>query len=452
MWRRFWTALTVFIVVVVGVPALLVVCSRAGLDASQPLPAIGSTEEIRAYFERRLTPTEVAPMALRVLLAVGWALWLAMVLSVLASIFEARGSTLRSWVPQFAMFRGLGQWIAAGLTAISSLAPNFVSAATLASPRPFTISSITPDSVVAEPAVAPGFGRVQRGESIETFAQRLLGDAGRWPELWELNKEQPVGPGGEIWSAPWKLGAGSDLRLPPDATPGVHSMAITGRRERHPPAVAASPWTSRDHLTVVDEYEVVDGDSYWGIAERFLSDESTEHDVWEFTQALMTFNAPRLGYAHPAMLHPGDVVEIVAAGTRPAADGEDPRRPVARGCRRGLLLGDRRTSTRGRRGPGCGARPDQRVDRGQQPAARLRGPPDDPPGRCGPHRRAGPNRRATIESNRAGHRCDERRRCPRHRRVATVADEPADNGVAATLVVDDSTPARPTTADRRSSS
>ena len=326
-WRRFWTALTVFIVVVVGVPALLVVCSRAGLDASQPLPAIGSTEEIRAYFERRLTPTEVAPMALRVLLAVGWALWLAMVLSVLASIFEARGSTLRSWVPQFAMFSGLGQWIAAGLTAISSLAPNFVSAATLASPRPFTISSITPDSVVAEPAVAPGFGRVQRGESIETFAQRLLGDAGRWPELWELNKEQPVGPGGEIWSAPWKLGAGSDLRLPPDATPGVRSMAITGRRERQPPAVAASPWTSRDHLTVVDEYEVVDGDSYWGIAERFLSDESTEHDVWEFTQALMTFNAPRLGYAHPAMLHPGDVVEIVAAGTRPAADGEDPDAP-----------------------------------------------------------------------------------------------------------------------------
>ncbi|HET9548418.1 MAG TPA: hypothetical protein VFO97_11300, partial [Desertimonas sp.] len=53
-WRRFWTALTVFIVVVIGVPALLVVCSRAGLDAAQPLPAIGSTDEIRAYFERRL--------------------------------------------------------------------------------------------------------------------------------------------------------------------------------------------------------------------------------------------------------------------------------------------------------------------------------------------------------------------------------------------------------------
>ena len=30
----------------------------------------------------------------------------------------------------------------------------------------------------------------------------------------------------------------------------------------------------------------------------------------------MAFNAPRLGYAHPAMLHPGDVVDIVAPTTQ----------------------------------------------------------------------------------------------------------------------------------------
>ena len=81
----------------------------------------------------------------------------------------------------------------------------------------------------------------------------------------------------------------------------------------------ASAWTRRENLTVVDEYEVVDGDSYWGIAERFLPDGSPARDVWECTQALMAFNAPRLGYAHPAMLHPGDVVDIVTpAGTAAA--------------------------------------------------------------------------------------------------------------------------------------
>ena len=319
-WRRFFTALTALVVVLVGVPAFLIVCSRVGLDAPHPFPAIGSTDEIRAFFERDLTPTEVAPVAMRVLLIVGWLLWLGMALSVLASIFEARGSALRTWVPQFAMFAGLGRWIAAGLTAVSSLAPNFVSAASLASPRPFTISSVTPDQPVAvESPVAPGFARVQRGESIETFAQRLLGDAGRWPELWDLNKDHEVGPDGEVWTAPWKLGAGWDLRLPLDAAPA--GPIVTSGAPRTGPAVAApiaSAWATRENLSVVDEYEVVDGDSYWAIAERFLPAGSAARDVWEFTQALMAFNAPRLGYAHPAMLHPGDVVDIVSP-TTPAA-------------------------------------------------------------------------------------------------------------------------------------
>ena len=159
-WRRFFTALSVLVVVLVGVPVLLVVCSRAGLDAAHPFPSIGSTDEMRTYFERRLTPTEVAPVALRALLVVAWALWLAMVSSVCASILEARGSGRRSWVPQLAMFAGLGRWIAAGLTAVSSLAPNFVSAASLASPRPFTISAATPETVVAETPVPAGFARV----------------------------------------------------------------------------------------------------------------------------------------------------------------------------------------------------------------------------------------------------------------------------------------------------
>ena len=332
-WRRFFAALTALVVVLVGVPALLVVCSRAGLGASHPFPAIGSTAEIKAYFQRDLTPTEVAPVAMRALLMVAWALWLGMVLSVLASIFEARGSALRAWVPQFAMFAGLGRWIAAGLTAVSALAPNFVSAAALASPRPFTISSVTPDRpVTAESPVQPGFARVQRGESIETFAQRLLGDAARWPELWELNKDQEVGIGGEVWTAPWKLSAGWDLRLPHDAA-RVTAAAAVGPATA-PTIVVTTPvpsaWADRGQLTVVDEYEVVGGDSYWGIAERFLPDGSADREVWEFTQALMAHNAPRLGYAHPAMLHPGDVVAIVAPTTAGASD-EAPTHTVVAG-------------------------------------------------------------------------------------------------------------------------
>ena len=326
-WRRFFTALAALIAVLVGVPALLIVCSRVGLDASHPFPALGSIDEIRAFFERDLTPTEIAPVAMRVLLIVGWALWLGMALSVLASIFEARGSALRSWVPQFTMFAGLGRWIAAGLTAVSALAPNFVSAASLASPRPFTISSVTPDRAVAvESPVAPGFGRVQRGESIETFAERLLGDPNRWPELWDLNKDHEVGPDGEVWTAPWKLAAGWDLRLPRDAVPVEPIAAVSVRSSLR--AVDAAPTVSAWART----REPHRGRRVRGrrrrfrtgaIAERFLPAGSSAHDVWDFTEALMGFNAPRLGYAHPAMLHPGDVVDIVTPATT-APEAEEP--------------------------------------------------------------------------------------------------------------------------------
>ena len=168
------------------------------------------------------------------------------------------------------MFAGIGRWIAAGLTAITSLTPNFVSAATLASPRPFTVSSITPEQAVAvEAPVAPGFARVQRGESIETFAQRLLGDASRWPEIWELNEHQAVGPDGEAWAAAWRLGAGWDLRLPADAVPAAPTTAPLRAPQRTTAATPSpSAWAQRERLRVVDEYEVVEGDSFWAIAER----------------------------------------------------------------------------------------------------------------------------------------------------------------------------------------
>ena len=152
--------------------------------------------------------------------------------------------------------------------------------------------------------------------------------------MWELNKDQEVGADGEVWTAPWKLSAGWDLRLPHDAAPVSASATALQRRRDVPRRRRAVPsaWADRDQLTVVDEYEVVEGDSYWGIAERFLPDGSPDREVWEFTQALMGHNAPRLGYAHPAMLHPGDVVAIVAPTENEAPRGT-PSSPATRSGR-----------------------------------------------------------------------------------------------------------------------
>lgn len=307
---RFFAALVALVALLIGVPVLLVVCSKVGLGASHPIPGIGTTDEIRAFFERDLTPTEIAPIAMRTLLIVGWVLWLAMAVSITSSVLEARGSGLRTALPQFAMFVALGRWIAAGLAAVSTLAPNFVSAGSLESPRPFTVSSAMPAaSTAVEAPVRPGFARVLRGESVETFAQRTIGDATRWSEIWELNRDQTVGQAGETWSVAWKLTAGWDLRLPtdvvstPGAWPGFRSAVVAGTD-------AETTERSRGHV-------VVSGQSYWSIARSQLGDDASGTAVWDYTEALMEMNAPRLGYDDPAMLKPGDVVELADAVVTP---------------------------------------------------------------------------------------------------------------------------------------
>lgn len=330
-WRRFSAALAAFVVVMVGVPALLVLFSRLGLDASHPIPGIGTSDEIKSYFERDLTPTEIAPIAMRGLLIAGWVLWSAMAVSVLASILEARGSGLRTAFPQFAMFAGMGRWIAAGLTAVSALAPNFVSAASLASPRPFTVSSATASTAsVVERPVASGFARVQRGESVETFAQRTLGAPSRWTEIWNLNKDQAVGQDGETWSVAWKLSAGWDLKLPAGDTTQPTFAAMAGAAHGHRPSVEGL--ANDVDIDQPSHHEVAAGDSYWSIARSQLGDGASGPQVWDYTQLLMEANAPRLAYDDPAMLQPGDVVDViatpVATSLAPAVDATAPAHAV----------------------------------------------------------------------------------------------------------------------------
>lgn len=317
---RFFAALLALVALLVGVPVLLVVCSKVGLDGSHPFPSVGTSDEIRAFFERDLTPTEITPIAMRTLLIVGWVLWLAMAVSVVSSILEACGSGLRTALPQFAMFVGLGRWIAAGLTAVSTLAPNFVSAGSLESPRPFTVSSAMPAAAIAvEMPIRPGFARVLRGESVETFAQRTIGDATRWSEIWELNKGRTVGQAGETWSAAWKLSAGWDLRLPgvDSSTPGVASRF--GSR--------LGPDIDNATNERIRRHDVVSGDSYWSIARSQLGDGASGTAVWDYTEVLMEMNAPRLGYDDPAMLQPGDVIEVVDNVVRPAPAATAARTP-----------------------------------------------------------------------------------------------------------------------------
>jgi hypothetical protein len=59
-------------------------------------------------------------------------------------------------------------------------------------------------------------------------------------------------------------------------------------------------------------HEVVRGDSYWRIADHHLEDrfgrEPSGREVYDYTEDLIGFNAPRLGHRDPTLIHPGELV------------------------------------------------------------------------------------------------------------------------------------------------
>ena len=72
---------------------------------------------------------------------------------------------------------------------------------------------------------------------------------------------------------------------------------------------ASDPAESGGHV-------VADGESYWSISEAHLPTElgrePTPREVLERTEAAIAYNAPRLGYDDPKMLHTGDIVYVDA--------------------------------------------------------------------------------------------------------------------------------------------
>src|SRR3954467_11616693 len=119
-WLRFLAAVVVLLVVAVGIPVGLVVACRAGLGSSQPLPGIGTWDEIHRWVTTQRSSTELARVALRVLISLCWLLWAGLLLSLLSAVLASRPGVGR--LPRLTMFDGFGAWLVAGLTALTSLA------------------------------------------------------------------------------------------------------------------------------------------------------------------------------------------------------------------------------------------------------------------------------------------------------------------------------------------
>jgi nucleoid-associated protein YgaU len=118
----------------------------------------------------------------------------------------------------------------------------------------------------------------------------------------------------------------ADSIVPRDPAP--NGVQPTRRAPEAPPGHRAQ---NRVPKIVARPYVVLEGDSYWTIAERFLPDGASDHDVSRRAEQLMAANAPKLGYDDRAMIHPGDPVTIPPSrsqDTRPRALGEVAAQPA----------------------------------------------------------------------------------------------------------------------------
>jgi hypothetical protein len=219
--KRFVASVAALMVVVVGIPNALTAASRGLLSTANPFPAhIGTAAEIRRALTRSLSSADVIPMLVRVMLIVGWIAWVALVVTVIASLLRELRPSARVTLPRFGFAVPLARWIVAGLIITATISRPTAARAALpalpgrSGPSVPALVMATPSRPAADVAVAAGSYRVQPAESAAMIAGRFTGDEDRWRELWDLNRNGRTDTGGDQWEQPWLIQPGWTLQLP----------------------------------------------------------------------------------------------------------------------------------------------------------------------------------------------------------------------------------------------
>jgi hypothetical protein len=213
------------------------------------------------------------------LLCALWATWAAFVWSVLAE-FATTVAGVRLPQPRaFAPVRGLAALLVAVITggvlataaqaappltqpAAATTHTTAVSTSTHIAPGPARLVAVAapaPHSapVVEQPASAPAVTGhmtvvaarqhytcvVRHGDTLSEIAERWLGDANRWPEIFALNRGTHFTKVGGTFSSPHLIYPGWTLELPEDANPPTDD-APAPRPRPAPPTPAGQPSTA----------------------------------------------------------------------------------------------------------------------------------------------------------------------------------------------------------------
>jgi LysM domain len=282
-----------------GVPFLL--ARYGGWPLPRTMPTIGGiskglTKELRVIY------------VVKALLFVCWMAWMALawsLLSELAALRSGRTPRPRRSLAPFQQFAGR---LVAGITllvSMSSSATTMASAAPLpvrsepvvlvqAAPAPVATVLQSDDGPTPVVAVAEGSVMVQPRDTLHRLAEVHLGDAMRWRDIWDLNRDQTM-VDGTTFSRPEIIRPGWVLQLP------FASVAKIA---------AVSPTT----ITVAP------GDDLSGLAAAYLGDEAKWPDLFEANKGRsfgeVTFNQPdmimpgwELNLPTPAA--PEEIIEVV---------------------------------------------------------------------------------------------------------------------------------------------
>lgn len=131
------------------------------------------------------------------------------------------------------------------------------------------------------PMDTPSFTRhvvSKPGDTLRALAARHLGDAERWRELWEMNREQLV--------AQTVLPPGTRVKLPAKAR----------ARSEHGGETAPLP-----RRAVARHHTVVEGESLGLLAQRYLGSPERWHEIYYFNREKI---------ANPHWLYPGQILAI----------------------------------------------------------------------------------------------------------------------------------------------
>lgn len=362
-WAERALAVIATLVFVVGVPALLL------LLVGNPLPSLPiDWDSVRVRLETGTIPAEVLT---NVLAMVCWLWWVNLVVSVAVEFVSAyRASASRSLL----VLPG-SQWLARRLVGAIFVVSSSASAAgipLLAAAAPAAASSVHVETYFApgvvagqdpfadspNPSLAAGAGDpaasgavglhrtvgVERGDTLRSLAEELLGDPKRWREIRDLSVGQRQANGSALARGFTSIQPGQRLALPADAL------------ERHPSATAESgvdlqtvsdamsssigrstDATASSAGASIQPYRVERGDSLWTIAQQHLGDPLRWGEIWELSRSLDQVETPDvydpdLIWPMTILLLPADAVNVppVEPGLVEAVVGQVPVDPLQR--------------------------------------------------------------------------------------------------------------------------